>query len=240
MKNKEKYMLAIFLKNDDESYSFQGTGFVINRFGLFFSAGHVFKIGNFDKHNFYCALPSNNSELFPITHLDIKYQSVGNRKGPVHNDLAFGKINKGFKIYAKLKRKRPFVNDLQNIVGYCNYKKSTNKNRFFIKECGRIDISDIDFEIVNSRVENRFAIISEDRRDYEKTFNLVENSKKYNNCITLRYAAHHGVSGGTVFNSVGSITGVYFGGPDNHRISHCIASKYAKRTLIKRTNLKFK
>ena len=73
----------------------------------------------------------------------------------------------------------------------------------------------------------------------DKPESMIKNDKKYNNVITLKNAVHHGSSGCPVINSNEQVIGMYFGGPEDHRICHNLSSRYIGKRIKKMTNYKF-
>jgi len=234
------FILAMLLRREDNSYGYTGTGFLVNGEGLFLSAAHVFKEGNYIFNKFYCCFPSDDSELYPLEFLKYEYLEKDDQRGPIYKDFAVGKIDYQSEDYLILKRKRPLLNAKQTIYGYVNAHRQRNNNRFLLNDNERIDLTDIEwdqpFETV---IQNRYAIISTNTNDYERNESHVESRRKYNNCISLKRASHRGVSGGPIINENGMVSGIYVGGPETHRVSHAIAARYAGKRIKKMTKIKF-
>jgi V8-like Glu-specific endopeptidase len=226
-------LIAIFQNNNDGTYNFRGSGFLISSEGHFLSVAHVFKSGNFNTEHFVAAFPSRSAVLYKITHLNEEYNEKLDQSGPVYKDLAYGKIEINVSEFLLLNNTRPEVGTSQTVIGYINSKEDENKNTFIINTDTKIDISDIVLDHpLDSKIISSNAIVSTDMRDYNnKPEHLIENKKKYNNCFTLKWAVHSGVSGGPVVNPDNSVSGVYFGGPETHTLCHCIASKYASKRI---------
>ncbi len=235
----EDLIISIFLINSDDSYSFVGTGFIISLQGLFLSAGHVFKQGNFDKNMHVCAFPSRESQLIKISYLSINYKEREEQKGPVFYEFAVGKIDKKFDEFIVINSKRPQFNDQQKIIGYRNINIERNLNRFSLSSNGTINLSDIQFEKLTTNVIDRFATINKDLSDYSAGSYTPQNwnNKKYNNCFTVNRRLHKGVSGAPVLNNDNTLSGVFFGGFPS--FSFILATKFIKKNIRKTTKFRF-
>lgn len=230
--NPKDYIISILLINEDCSYSFVGTAFIVNPNGLFISAGHVFKQGSFNKNSFVCAFPSKESEIIKITHLDVLYNEFEYQRKPTFYDFAVGKINKKFDSFLSIDIKRPNLGDKQYVIGYRNYNQDKNKNRFEINSNGILDLSSIQFEELETLVVDRFAKISSNFYDY-CIGTVTPDENKFNNCYTLEKHMHKGVSGAPVLNADYTISGVYFGGIKVAKISFALSIKNIRKYIRK-------
>ncbi len=221
-------IFSILIKNSDNSYSHKGTGFLVGSKGQFISAGHVFNGIENPCDRFFGAFPSSCSKLMKINSIEIEYKYIEKQQGPVYKDLAVGVLDLHHETHLNLKLKRPSIKTPLTIKGLVSVK---DDNKFTLKEDKTIDLSQIEPEPFDTEVENIHAIISKDMDDYEKSESLVNNKKKYNNALTLKRYAHHGSSGCPVVNSEGEAVGMFFGGPENHRVCHIITSKYIDKSM---------
>jgi hypothetical protein len=223
-------VFSILIKNEDDSFRHHGSGFLIGSDGLFISAAHVFFGFSNPYETLYCAFPSDSSKIIKILSVKLQYRFKEKQKGSVYLDLAIGKIDYKTDKFLILKRKRPVLGTIHTITGYVFAGK--DNNRFHLKPDGYIDI-------LTTTVVNRFAVISLDPNDYEKQDSLIQNTKKYNNCITLKRTVHHGSSGCPVINSNGQVIGMFFGFPNNRMICHILTSKYIGKQIKKMTGYKY-
>ena len=157
-----KNIFSILIKNKDNSFSHKGTGFLVSSDGLFISAGHVFDGIENPSERFFCAYPSDSSILIKIISIVSKYKYIEKQKGPVYKDLSVGKMDYHSDTFFILKRKRPFVNTLHTISGFVFVG---NENKFQLKSNGTLDLTQIQPDILQTTIVNRFAIISKDLSD---------------------------------------------------------------------------
>lgn len=227
------------LINEDSSFSFVGTGFIISLHGLFISAGHVFKQGDFDEKKHFCIFPSAESSLIRITYLSINYKEQALQKGPTFYEFAVGKISRRFDNFIQLNKMRPQINEVQKIIGFRNINIETNLNRFVQNENETLNTSDLQYEELPTIVLDKFATIYNDLKDYPIGSNAlpVFDNKRYNNCFTVKYRLHKGASGAPVFNEDNTLSGVYFGG--FAPFSFVLATKFIKNSIRKIKKYRF-
>jgi hypothetical protein len=227
-----------------ENVTHKGSGFVTNKKGLCITAAHVLLNHCNELENIRVAFPVMGvpSQLFKIKVLHFEYfdpihakgKDLRKRKLPFYQDLAICRIL-AFKYddYYKIQRERPSSQEILTVKGFYNPMQVP-----LVVINNHVDISGLPEENTEFRIKYRlFSIFSGDDGDHEKNPDLVELEKKYNNCLTLKYAAHHGVSGGPIINSDNKVVGILLGGNQGLHYSNILCAKYIKKKYRLTNNL---
>lgn len=247
-------LIAIFKKENANSYKFIGSGFLISKNGIFVSCGHNFLNYNKNPENYYCAVPNNENSvvLYDIKSLkkehcvvreefeEIPEDQPPNQKAPIYRDLAIGEISGNFTFYFILNRKRPLYNEKLNVIGYRN----PNQLPFSLNDDNSIDISSLVKPRCDIIVDNRdLSIFTKIRIYFTSRLSEVPNSYKYNNSMMLEQnepcddnlETGHGMSGCPIFDEKNLVVGIYLGSKTEFGIHYMVCAKYISKFIRYKT-----
>jgi len=233
-------LFVILEKLSDNSLIFKGNAFLVNKKGLFLSAGHLFPFPLENCNNYYAAFPSltEPTQLYSFRNLYHEYfnplkaiseEELKRKRFTKYEDLFIGRLQ-NYKVYEyfKLKIKRPLKDEL--LSSKCYLRGAVEE---FAIEQGKVDLSSLRSIPLNNYhpiKEREFSIISAADRDYEMDdTSRVDSVKKYNNCMWLKYSAGPGSSGSPVFDSNGRVVGIHLKGKQNVHWKHILCSKYIRK-----------
>lgn len=240
-----KHICVILLKNEDSSYSFLGTGFLVSNHGIILTAAHLFYGYNDFMNRLICCFPEGYDKTdvpfygFESLYNEYKYPEL--QKIPVIRDIGIGKIKIQSKDYLILNRKRPQLNEKLIPKGYINDAEMNPQNKFYLNTKGNINLKHIFKDpIEGTIVIDRFVF---NTPPPEEDYNNLKNISlriKYNNCFTVKYKLHKGASGCPIFDNLGLVVGMYFGGPkDINTYCFFLAAKYIGKQIKRITPYNF-
>jgi hypothetical protein len=225
----------LYLKSDN-LLEHKGTGFVVNKKGLFISAGHVI-IKYLEKlDRLYISFPSKEEpsplykfrilyyEHFNLTEADTP-EEIKRKNLPNREDLLIGRIFKyRDTTHFKLRRKRPLETEQLTAKGLI----TTGQKEFpIINEM--VDLRTLDLIPQPTPIRRReFSIVSNIDEDYQKDISKVSREKFYNNCMWLKNPIGFGSSGGPVIDSNNMVVGIISSGKSIVNCLNIICSKYIR------------
>lgn len=233
----KKSTFSILLKVDESNVKHLGTGFFIGLNGLFFTAGHTFRlyedeIKNNGFKNLFIAFPSERATLYNILNIVYESRDICYQKGPTFKDTAVGFANFKNEDYMVFNRKRPQIKESLTVLGYHNTKSDKLHN--LTNE--HADLSMIVFENTSINVFSYDSLIS----NLEEDYNYPINKKQiFNNCVTFDRALFKGESGSPIVDDLGLVSGVFTGILKPIRKSNFILSKYCTKFIKYRTKYKY-
>jgi hypothetical protein len=212
------------LKDKTDKFIFLGTGFFIDKDGLFVTAGHTFRKNQSSIAQFYISfLKEDKAGLIPIISFEwISKEVFGeferrdnvNRErskyqcGPEYVDVAVGKIKISETSYYVLQRKRP--HEKQKLISPCyNRNEATCPERIFNIYNNLIDCSFIEFNEKPFKLKNRHQFA---RVYYMGNKYKYKNIDLFNNCIEVEGSIKKGNSGAPVINEKSKVVGIIVGG----------------------------
>ena len=210
-----------------------GSGFVVNRKGLFITAGHVLLHHLNEVHRIRVGFPEleNPSRLYKIQihyheYLDSSIQQRGAEKRSYHQDLAICRIissedHQSF----KLRRRRPDEDEILLVKGFYNPERLS-----LPLQGNTSNLSLLSKEETSLRIKYRhFAVFSRTPSHYEINPTKIPKDRIFSNCLTLRYSVHAGVSGCPVLDSENRVIGILLGGNQNLQYCNVLCSKYIRK-----------
>jgi hypothetical protein len=224
-----KNICSILIRNNDDSYSHLGIGFLVSREGLIITAAHVFCLYDNYKDRLICAFLNQNIKESPYYKFEPIYHEhryPDHQKKPVIKDLAIGKINYQSSDFLVLNRKRPSLNQKLKALGYINNNRTNNK--FYLNKNNTINLENlIEDNLEDTSLIDRFAYIKKPPvQDYNQ-LNTISFREKFNNCFTIKSKLHKGASGCPVIDEKGLVCGIFFGGHKTiTTYSYFLAAKY--------------
>ncbi len=242
-------LIAIVRKINNNQFEFIGSGFLINKNGLFISCGHNFRNYRNNKESYLCAVPSdeNVADLFPIRKLNFEYNIVTEpgevlpenapkpQKAPVFRDVSVGNIEGEFNSCFILNRKRPKATETIRPFGYRN----PTKRNCNIIESNKLDISHLTKINCEFGIKNRgFAIFSKLNYIFKLPFEEVPNIYKYNNAMMLNMPSSEptidigsGMSGCPIIDQNDLVVGIFLGNKERFKLHYMLCSKYITKYL---------
>ena len=229
-------IFSILNQKSDNILEHKGTGFVVNKKGLFITAGHVVANYHEDIMSLFIAFPDEEkaSQLYSFQKLYYEYfdprkastpRDFKRKNLPNREDIFIGRILK-YKNpdHLKLKRKRP--QEDEQLISKGIIKPAENEFTF---NNGKVDLRSLNLTLQRTPISERgFCIISDDDKDYEKLPSSVDYWKKYNNCMWLKFPIGNGSSGGPVVDSNGYVVGIISSGNPKYHALNIICSKYIR------------
>lgn len=234
------------LINTPEKFMIIGTGFFIDEFGVFVTAGHVFRNHQSSIHEFFICFPSGEVyvELIPINNYRFfsKKQYLDNERhrnlprpwkeyqcGPEYFDVALGKVVLKNTPFYEFKKKRPYECDKLNMPCYNINKKLCPNKKFELKD-NLLNSQLIEFHNWNLEIKERLRLA---RIPYLYEGMVFENIDKYNNCIEVYGKGERGNSGAPVIDNNGKVIGIYIAGTTFSDLRAVHLSKYVVKKVRK-------
>jgi hypothetical protein len=229
-------VLFVILKLKSENIlEFKGNAFLVNKRGLFLSAGHLFSTPINNCKDYFAAIPSKEkpSQLYKIRKLYHEYfdptkaeseEEIKRLRLPFYEDLFIGRIlkYKGNEHF-KLQTRRP----KERLNSKCYLRGDIDE---FPINNNEVDLSSLYIKTESNPITVRnFSIISKNKTDYEIDPSRVDSFKKYNNCMRLKYSFGPGSSGSPIFDSKGKVVGLHLKGNRNTYWKHILCSKYIRK-----------